>query len=563
MAAFALLLGLLGAAAAAPHAVPALWFALPVAHWPAVPLVVFAASLAITAVAGSLYLRAVGLAAREAANARHDPLTGAANRLQLNERLALVMDERSPSYCLIELDLDGFKSINDTYGHDAGDLVLSAITATFRETTRARDVVARLGGDEFAVLLVGVDRAGAEAIGEALLEAVRRFRVLYRGQHLLSVGASMSMAMIDRPGTDVDEFRKRIDKGTYAAKQAGKDALFAVDGYADSDPVRVSKPRAVSVTQNAPPSAGTPAFGIAAERVETPETLPRVLGSVLMQIPAAPGAERRDAKRRGAAVGARSEPLRHLHLVLGEPEDPGLAGLEPSGPPRVEARLLEEIAARDDGGARYARVAVAHVLAAAMRVSDERLGRIAIRVPMPARAAVLDERLGAMLAEPLALASRRPPNLALVLHGVRGDYRSAALKQFVARMKIADVSVALAVEDASVGSLAAMTTLGVRELHLGGALMRTLAPGTDGRAAVDTLLALLRPYGCTFVGTGIDTAANLKHAAALRLDRLEGPAIRPPGELADTLVRLAERPASEAINPRVPGGRRHPGRNAA
>ncbi|RZS91715.1 diguanylate cyclase (GGDEF)-like protein [Motilibacter rhizosphaerae] len=144
--------------------------------------------------------------------AAHDGLTGLANRRALTDAL----EERLATGALVlYLDLDGFKAVNDRYGHAAGDAVLVEVAERLRSLVRPDDVVARLGGDEFVVVCPG------SADGEELAERVRSALgepVAYLS-HALVVGASTGVA-VTRPGDDVDGLLRRADAEMYAAKRA-------------------------------------------------------------------------------------------------------------------------------------------------------------------------------------------------------------------------------------------------------------------------------------------------------------------------------------------------------
>ena len=104
-----------------------------------------------------------------------DDLTGLCNRRRFREELAreLARAERTGEPLAVLLfDLDGFKQVNDCFGHDAGDVALTTVAAALQATSRATDVVARIGGDEFAVLLPSTDRAGAESLARRFAKAI-------------------------------------------------------------------------------------------------------------------------------------------------------------------------------------------------------------------------------------------------------------------------------------------------------------------------------------------------------------------------------------------------------
>jgi len=159
--------------------------------------------------------------------ALHDPLTGLPNRALLNDRIdrALASARRNREHvALLFLDLDDFKTVNDTLGHSSGDELLLVVAARLVQCLRASDTVARLGGDEFAVLLEGGDEATAVMMAEALRDALARPLRLHGVQ--LAVSASIGVA-VAAPGTTAGELLRNADVAMYHAKLAGK-ARFAV-----------------------------------------------------------------------------------------------------------------------------------------------------------------------------------------------------------------------------------------------------------------------------------------------------------------------------------------------
>jgi diguanylate cyclase (GGDEF)-like protein/PAS domain S-box-containing protein len=161
--------------------------------------------------------------------ALYDPLTGLANRAFFREQLQQAAAQRHDpprTTVLLFVDLNDFKSVNDRYGHDAGDSVLKALGTRIQRSIRAGDGAARLGGDEFAVLLTsGVEPEEAVNAAERLLQSISEPIELERGQ--LSVSASIGISL----GSDADEMLKEADAAMYRAK-AQRDV-----GYAFFDPV--------------------------------------------------------------------------------------------------------------------------------------------------------------------------------------------------------------------------------------------------------------------------------------------------------------------------------------
>ncbi|MEE4418455.1 aminotransferase class I/II-fold pyridoxal phosphate-dependent enzyme [Streptomyces bugieae] len=153
----------------------------------------------------------------------HDALTGLPNRLLLLERIehALLRGRRDGTVpCVLFIDLDDFKVVNDTSGHSIGDELLIAVARRLTGTMRASDTAARLGGDEFGVLMEGVrEPADAEALGEQVVQNLNQpFRL---SEQMVSTSASVGIATA-RDSADAEELLGHADLALYAAKTAGK-----------------------------------------------------------------------------------------------------------------------------------------------------------------------------------------------------------------------------------------------------------------------------------------------------------------------------------------------------
>ncbi|MEH6718375.1 MAG: GGDEF domain-containing protein [Aurantimonas endophytica] len=157
-----------------------------------------------------------------------DPLTGMNNRRFFDAALGHFLAEfariKRPIGLMI-LDLDHFKAINDTYGHDVGDEVLKAIAACLFEFTRYHDVVARLGGEEFAIVAPNVEAAELTMLAERIRGAIAALP-LDLGTIRIRVTASIGLA-VSTPEDDCAGFYKRADVNLYAAKQAGRNRVCA------------------------------------------------------------------------------------------------------------------------------------------------------------------------------------------------------------------------------------------------------------------------------------------------------------------------------------------------
>ena len=156
--------------------------------------------------------------------ATHDALTGLPNRTLFQDRLqvAIAHAKRSEQLsALMFLDLDNFKSINDTLGHDVGDELLIQVANRLKELVRDMDTVARLGGDEFTIILVDTSIEGAEQVAKRIVEALSKpFEVR---RHALFVTSSIGLAFCPDDGDDVAGLTKAADTAMYRAKENGRD----------------------------------------------------------------------------------------------------------------------------------------------------------------------------------------------------------------------------------------------------------------------------------------------------------------------------------------------------
>lgn len=157
--------------------------------------------------------------------AHHDVLTGLPNRMMLAERMEAALThacrERN-GVALLFLDLDGFKPINDTLGHKAGDLVLQEVTRRLRQVARHGDTLARVGGDEFVLLITDLGQPfeqGAQVLAEKCIKVVSEPLHLAQGDYQL--GVSVGIAVCDG-GCDADSLLQAADKAMYAAKGNGR-----------------------------------------------------------------------------------------------------------------------------------------------------------------------------------------------------------------------------------------------------------------------------------------------------------------------------------------------------
>ncbi|WP_373184527.1 putative bifunctional diguanylate cyclase/phosphodiesterase [Halopseudomonas sp.] len=161
--------------------------------------------------------------------AHFDPLTGLPNRVLARDRLEHAkdrIDRRGGWLAVLFIDLDRFKTLNDSYGHDFGDLVLQSVAQRLQERCRDEDTLARLGGDEFLLILEQLPGPGvASQVAKSLLEALKAPLVLDEARELY-VGASIGIALYPKDGGSAHELIRNADAAMYRAKAQGRNTYI-------------------------------------------------------------------------------------------------------------------------------------------------------------------------------------------------------------------------------------------------------------------------------------------------------------------------------------------------
>jgi diguanylate cyclase (GGDEF)-like protein len=164
--------------------------------------------------------------------ATRDALTGLCNRMELNHALEREFDatrRKNGGMAVLLMDLDGFKQVNDTRGHEAGDEVLRVVAARISSVMRTDDIVARLGGDEFVMICPGMsDESSARIMSERLIAAINQ--PIEIGNEHVHVGVSVGIAFYYEDAHSADELVRQADQAMYAAKLAGRNRFLFFSG---------------------------------------------------------------------------------------------------------------------------------------------------------------------------------------------------------------------------------------------------------------------------------------------------------------------------------------------
>jgi diguanylate cyclase (GGDEF)-like protein/PAS domain S-box-containing protein len=153
----------------------------------------------------------------------HDMLTGLTNRYSLTNQLEYIISNSKRNkqrFSLFYIDLDNFKLVNDTFGHDQGDALLKNIARTLKKHVRENDIFARIGGDEFIIIYTDITDADIVHLAQTILQEIKT--ILTPEQKALQVSASIGISSYPKDGESVDMLLKNADNAMYAIKQQGK-----------------------------------------------------------------------------------------------------------------------------------------------------------------------------------------------------------------------------------------------------------------------------------------------------------------------------------------------------
>lgn len=185
--------------------------------------------------------------------AKHDSLTGLINRSEFENRLKDSLGKlhtEHVGHCLLFLDLDQFKIVNDTSGHRAGDELLKCLSQLLKDNARTRDSIARLGGDEFAILLERCPLNKAEEVANTLRRKISDYKFNWEGK-TFSVGVSIGIVPIGEAHPSIEEIFSLADTACYGAKDAGRNCIMVHSPKSNEVILRQSEMRQISFLKEA------------------------------------------------------------------------------------------------------------------------------------------------------------------------------------------------------------------------------------------------------------------------------------------------------------------------
>ncbi|MBX2885350.1 MAG: GGDEF domain-containing protein [Granulosicoccus sp.] len=452
--------------------------------------------------------------------ALHDELTGAANRRQFEIRLQELLLDQEPSHTLLMIDLDRFKPINDIYGHAAGDAVLKEITTGIKSLVQHKDLIARLGGDEFAMLLPDTSKASADKIALEIQHYINRFRLTWQDSPL-SVGASMGLVNLDQPGLTPAALLAASDEALYAAKKAGRGAIFATDVG-----LNVEQPRQFRRVNK-----------------ETSETK----NSADSHIPVNGGTQQLQARLMVNATPATDNERRRKNGARRRYEKQHWISVEPStigdknAPGMMMRELISDASAQDDGGADFARWVMGMAIDAATRSNQLVLGRTEFMLHLPARAFVVVPGLALELIRCNALSHLPMRHITVVLHEIDTVYDSPALKDTAQNFHAHEIRLGYEIRADDLDVLAPLRCIQFEEIYLGQEVVKKLRPESSNNPTLDALLAIAENSKVSLASTNVTTNEEANLLIQKGIKRISGSATNALLPLHEVLSNLDQR----------------------
>jgi diguanylate cyclase (GGDEF)-like protein/PAS domain S-box-containing protein len=430
----------------------------------------------------------------------HDPLTGLPNRNLLHDRLehALLASERSGRPVgLIYIDLDGFKQVNDTSGHAAGDELLVLTAARLEAAVRPGDTVSRIGGDEFGIICVNVDNlAGLSVAASRLLHVLDEPFRLTSGPHHIS--GSIGLSLSER-SSNADQLLADADAAMYSAKNAGKNRI-ALPNLADraraARMARLTPELRVALAEDEIVMHGQPVLDLATGHPVAVETLVRWRHPVLGLLP----------------------PSEFLDVAEQTPLILALGQRALSESCRMAAEWCEQLGASAPD---------LHVNVSGRQLESGNLSEDVVMVlgtyGFPASRLVLE------------LTETHMPSLADSLL-----YDIALLR---------DLGVRIAIDDIGTGysSLSRLTELPVDILKIDLRFVAGLGRDPACQAIVRAVLSLGQEMGLSVIAEGVETPAQAEMLASYGCDTVQGFLYSPPRPQAELLRYLADAQAAPVI----------------
>ncbi len=420
--------------------------------------------------------------------AMHDTLTRLPNRNMLIDKIHKAIEKsakENSGFVLMLLDLDRFKEINDTLGHQVGDEVLNQVAERLTKCTHATDTVARLGGDEFSILLTDVDMLNVKHVAEKIVHELER--VFNIKEHNLYIGSSMGVVVYPEHGNTSHELLKHADIAMYIAKNSNTD--YAIYNYKD-DIYNVKKLELLSELRNA----------------ITDEQLYLKYQPIY------------DVS--GSSIKGFEGLLRWKHPVYGEvmPED-FIANAEQTG---LIKRITEKVIVR----------AISDIVAIREILAD-------VYVSINVTAWDLqDENIISVISN--ALKKNNLPSSAVLLELTERSMMNDSHRVQSTLKILSETGIRFAVDDFGTGfsSMSYLKQLPISILKVDKSFVYAMAENIDDKLIVHSIIGLAHNLGLSVIAEGVEDAETLSILESLQCDLIQGYLFSKPLQLSQIIERI-------------------------
>jgi diguanylate cyclase (GGDEF)-like protein len=417
----------------------------------------------------------VSQSARSEHRARHDSLTGLPNRVAFHDVASTALQDVTQPACILLIDLDRFKEVNDTLGHRYGDLLLVQVATRFRQAVGGGGQIARLGGDEFALVGPGCD---VEATAELARRVAESLRAPFELEEVvIDTQASVGVALFPQHGTDTEVLLQKADVAMYRAKETGVDVEFYDERHDHHSPAKLALTAELRTAVASPEIEVwyQPQLDFQTGEAHAVEALVRWDHPRLGLLPPA-------AFVRAAEQSHLIKPLtdKVLAIALRDVADWRAQGLEVAVAVNISPQVLVDAAFTDQ-------------VLAALRRAD-----------VPPSLLKLEVTESALMSDPET--ARR----------VLGDLDA--------------VGIEISIDDFGTGysSLAYLADLPVSEVKIDRSFVSRMAPGTSERIIVSSTIDLAHHLGLRAVAEGVERAELLSELRGLGCDVAQGHLISRP-----------------------------------
>jgi diguanylate cyclase (GGDEF)-like protein len=433
--------------------------------------------------------------------AMHDALTGLPNRVLLFERIQLAIDSADRTqkqFALYFIDLDGFKAINDSLGHAAGDGVLKELASRLKNAVRKEDIVARLGGDEFVVMVGNIPDAGmASHIAEKLFECFKTS--LIPDQASLPISPSIGIALYPDDGTTVDELINHADAAMYEVKAGGRNNyrfFEASMNVAMKRTIEIQRSLSAAIEKNEFFVQYQPKFDCADDSLLGAEALLRWKHSTLGLI--SPAEFIPIAERSGQII------------ALGK---------------WVIDEVCRQMRAWHGGGLKQLKVAI-------------NLSQIQLRSP-----GIVEDILGITAAHGIS------PSM-LMFEITETVAMQDAEATMAAIRQLQDAGFELAIDDFGTGysSLSYLQQFGVQQMKVDRSFINNLTTDEKGQSIVAAIIRLAHSLNMEVVAEGVETEAQLALLKELKCDQTQGYLLGRPMGVSDFVALMQPQARRQAVD---------------